>query len=119
MTTPTVGRCGDPAPAVLTVAPAGATCCALPHGHAGWHRDDHGTEWHNSHPPAITPPAVDLRALAVILDVGADTASRFGGGALHAALRDMAKMAVELHLDADGQRFDLDRMVAALAHKLI
>lgn len=46
---PTDGRCGEPAAVLLqhgTVPnPGWSTYCELPQGHAGWHRDDIGTEW--------------------------------------------------------------------------
>ncbi|MEU3452269.1 hypothetical protein ABZ671_01300 [Micromonospora sp. NPDC006766] len=43
---PTVGRCGDHAPTIPTTgAPIPPAVCALPHGHAGWHRSDNDAEW--------------------------------------------------------------------------
>jgi hypothetical protein len=38
-----VGRCGEAAPTIVTHAPR--LICALPAGHAGWHRADDGCEW--------------------------------------------------------------------------
>lgn len=49
-----VGRCGAPAPRMQLGAEytEPATHCALPAGHAGWHRDDFGDrEWNGSNPP--------------------------------------------------------------------
>lgn len=42
------GRCGDVAPSVLEPridAQLPPIICALPAGHAGWHRDERGAEW--------------------------------------------------------------------------
>ncbi|WFF07235.1 hypothetical protein O7622_01140 [Micromonospora sp. WMMD1076] len=41
-----VGRCGHVSPALIRPAPP--THCALPAGHAGWHRDDDGAVWGTS-----------------------------------------------------------------------
>lgn len=39
------GRCGIAAPVTTWMSHAPRPVCALPHGHAGWHRADDGCEW--------------------------------------------------------------------------
>ncbi|GGM27857.1 hypothetical protein GCM10011608_10850 [Micromonospora sonchi] len=115
---PTVGRCGDHAPTIPGLTPGGSPVCALPHGHAGWHRDDNGTEWNIATPAdSAEPPAVDLRHLAVILTYGKQAADRMGDAALTAALGAMAEVAASMHLDPNGL-FDIEREFAALADRL-
>lgn len=40
-----VGRCGMPTPVTAAVPGLRPPPCCLPAGHAGWHRNDDGTEW--------------------------------------------------------------------------
>lgn len=41
-----VGRCGNQAPTVLPIGQSlPLIICALPSGHAGWHRSESGTQW--------------------------------------------------------------------------
>lgn len=40
-----VGRCGMPMPVTEVVPGLRRPPCYLPAGHAGWHRNDDGTEW--------------------------------------------------------------------------
>jgi hypothetical protein len=54
---PDVGRCGHEAPRLLGGAPS---FCRLPHGHAGWHRGDDGSEW-SAHSDATPPFDLDCQ----------------------------------------------------------
>lgn len=52
---PAVGRCGQRAPTALDAELDGMLppiVCALPAGHAGWHRDERGAEWGTAEPVA-------------------------------------------------------------------
>lgn len=116
---PNIGRCGEQTPALpgTTPDPRWSTHCALPHGHAGWHRDDHSAEWANTTPPAAT--GVDLRHLAVILNEGQKAADRIQDPGLSVALGAMAEVAVHLHVDPNSDTFwNLDREFAELVEKL-
>ncbi len=68
--------------------------------------------------PSPDERGLDLRALALILDAGRQAADRLGDPALTAALGDMAEVAAQLHLNPDGELFNLERDFTAFAAKL-
>ena len=47
-----VGRCGQEAPRIVGGV---LTFCRLPHGHAGWHKGDDGSEWNEITGRATAP----------------------------------------------------------------
>lgn len=61
---------------------------------------------------------MDLRHLAIILDQGRHAADRIQDAALSTALGAMAEVAVQLHLDPDGELFNVERDFAELADRL-
>lgn len=49
-----VGRCGNRFTTTISSLPVPRGVCALPAGHAGWHRSDEGTEWNDPREPGTT-----------------------------------------------------------------
>lgn len=61
---------------------------------------------------------MDLRALAIILDQGRQAAEKWQDGGLATALGEMTEVAVALHLEPDGDLWNVERDFAALAERL-
>jgi hypothetical protein len=61
---------------------------------------------------------MDLRHLALILTAGKNAAEQMQDASLIHTLGHMAETAVQLHLDPDGELFNVERDFAALAERL-
>jgi hypothetical protein len=68
-----VGRCG----AMMTgIDPQRPFVCSMPHGHAGWHRDDDGVEWGTPVPYEAELTAIGLTPEQEIRARALDVAGR-------------------------------------------
>lgn len=61
---------------------------------------------------------MDLRHLALIFKAGEKAAADWQDAALSRALGDMAEVAAQMHVDPDGDLFNVERDFAAFAERL-